>query len=290
LSDDEDAQESGPDPGPPSKPVKRRKIPETPDTDDPEDPLADEANPDADAVERQEDPWREVDAPLATTDARIACQFEGNPAELIVSLRVFSDPFGFRSRLGYLGRLQLARTDDEGEQLDNVIGYIQAWRISKPTTSLPQVNTAWLQEILSNGRKAPEIEETVLCLQALFTGAGVLQETLRENTDRIAENPLMFIQMIYTRHGFQSKGLLRPALDCFYTAIGQLPQWFAFAGNLVLVPSAPADYKGRMWEDFDADTAEETLIGVYRNRGYAVWVRDAKVRGNLVTVMGRATP
>lgn len=293
LSDDEDAQESESDPQPSSKQRTRRKKADTPvanDSEDPQDRPADDADTDVDAVEREEDPWTQVDAPLATTEARVAWLFEGDPAELVASLKVFTDPFGFQSRLGYLVRLTLARTDDAGEQSNDVLGYIQAWRVSKPTNTVPHVPPVWQQEILSNGRKAPEIEETVLCLQALFTQAGNLQAPLIAKANRIASNPLMFIQMIYIRQRFQRRGLLGPALECFYMAIAQLPEWFAFAGNLVLVPSVPADYKGQAWDDVDITAAEASLIGVYTSRGYAVWVRDAHVRRTVVTVMGRAIP
>ena len=291
ASGDEDSEDED-DVGP-SKRNKRRREADAPGSTDSADRPADDADADANAAvdeEDAEDPWEEVGAPLATTVARVECMFQEMPAELIVSIKVFNDPYDFTSRLGYLARLRLARTDADGQQLDDVIGYIQAWRISKPTTTVPDVNPEWQGEILSAGAKHEAMEETALCLQALFTQDGTPRPALKGNTAQVEQDPLMFIQMIYTRHRFQRNGLLRPALDGFYTAIAQLPQWFAFAGTLVLVPSAPADYKGAVWEGTDDRVVEKTLIRVYTRCGYAVWVRNAVVDDMYVTVMGRATP
>ena len=241
------------------------------------------------AEEEREDPWEDIDPPLATTEARVDCMFQEEPAELIVAVKVFGDPNDFRSRLGYLVRLRLARTDGD-EQLDDVIGYILAWRVSKPTPSLPNVNPHWHEEILSEGEKHETMEETSWCLQALLNPDGTPRPALKANTGQVVDNPLMFIQMIYIRSLFQRKGLLAPALNCFYTAIGQLPQWFAFAGSLVLVPSAPSDYKGGVWKGIGDAIVETSLIGVYRKQGYAIWIKNARIGENLITVMGRALP
>ena len=289
--DSEDEDDVGPDG--PSKRNKRRREADAPGSTGSADGPAKDANADANAAVDEEDegdPWKEIGSPLAATVARIECTFQEMPAELIVSVKVFNDPYDFTSRLGYLARLRLARTNADGQQLDDVIGYIQAWRISKPTTTLPDVHPEWQGEILSAGAKHEAMEETALCLRALFTPDGTPRPALKANTTQVEQNPLMFVQMIYTRHRFQRNGLLRPALDGFYTAIAQLPQWFAFAGTLVLVPSAPADYKGAVWEGTDDRVVEKTLIRVYTRCGYAVWVRNAVVDDMYVTVMGRATP
>jgi hypothetical protein len=155
---------------------------------------------------------------------------------------------------------------------------------------LPNVGNAWRTDILENDDEETPLNETRMCLLALFRRDGEPRAAVGEHTDQLRDNPLMFIQMIYIRPQFSRQGLLRPALECFYDALSQLPEWFAFAGSLVLVPGPPDDAKGNVWAGRDLKDVENTLANIYRGQGFTIWIHNGKVRGELITVMGRATP
>ena len=228
---------------------------------------------------------------LAKRQARVECLYNDNPAALIVSLKVFSDPNNYASRLRYCTRLELtykAINEWHGNRRqNNIVGHIEAWRIVKPAPNLPGVNNAWVKELLANKEKEAETYETALCMRALFTRVGEPKTALGKYTAQIRDDPIMFVQTIYIRCHFRQKGLLSPSLDGFYTTLGGLPKDFAFAGNLVLVPG-PLDISiATAWRGMDVNEVERRLTTTYLNRGYAVWIKNARVGGNIISVMGR---
>ena len=101
----------------------------------------------------------------------------------------------------------------------------------------------------------------------------------------------MFIKMIYILDNYQHQGLLRPVLLSFHDLLAALPEWYAFAGTLLLVPARPDDKRGEAWGDRTEEYVEEVLKGAYQKHGgYEVWANEAKVSGRLVTVMGKVLP
>lgn len=240
-----------------------------------------------------EDMLNELPA-LATSEHRTNCDFRGDPAELALSLKIFSHPVNL-SRPGYYAKLRLTvhKADGTDGTFDGShIGFIHSWRISKPTRDLPLANDAWLDEILSDSKeeKDGDMKETAFCLSALFRENGTTKPVVGKHTTQLNDQPLMFIEMIYINPGFLQAGLLTPVLECFYRALAQLPEWFAFSGTLLLVPAKPDKELGESWGDMKDDEIQETLMRTYRNRGFEVWAKNAPSRGHLITVMGRTTP
>jgi len=57
----------------------------------------------------------------------------------------------------------------------------------------------------------------------------------------------MYIEMIYIESDFQRNGLLKPALEGFYETLANgIPEWFAFAGTIVLIPASPQGEHGNV--------------------------------------------
>jgi hypothetical protein len=135
------------------------------------------------------------------------------------------------------------------------------------------------------------VREMGWCLQALYSRNGEPRPWTRARRVELLDNRLLFIQMVYTFRQFQANGLLRHALDAFNRGLGQLPEWFAFRGSLVLVPSPPVGDRGRVWRDTDDAEVERILRDVYHRRGaYEVWCDSVNVRRTAITVMGRVVP
>ena len=246
-----------------------------------------------DAEDDRDDPFEEINA-IATRDSRTAVTFEEQDAELTVSLKVFNDPDPLRSRLGYRAQFSLTRpaADSEVERLTNVVGYIDAWRIAKRTANLPEANhLAFIQELTRNGTKRPNIRETSICMAALYTEKGEVRQKLDDGIiAQLNDNPLIFIEMIYIRPAFQGRRLLRSALDCFYQALAELPEWFAFAGTIVLIPGRPKGRLGDSHEGKEDEDVEKELEAIYERLGYTIYIKDGKARGHTVTVMGKLVP
>ena len=232
-------------------------------------------------------------AALATSNILGACIFRDHEAELAVALKVFNDPDNV-SRIGYYAKFRLTVPDADAtdELIDGkTIGHILAWRISKPTTSLPNVGNAWLDEILAADPVDDDMDETSLCMLALFDHDGTVKPIVGANINQLNQHPLMFIEMIYIHEDFQGNRLLQPTLDLFYSAIAQLPEWFAFAGTLVLVPAKPGGYKGNVWKGWTWKNVENRLIQIYGRHGFVPWIRNVESRDNeIVSVMGRTLP
>lgn len=179
---------------------------------------------------------------------------------------------------------------------EEAVGYIHAWRIDKPTSRNHATSrSTWIEKLLTpNLNQIDDAgHETALCLRALFTQKGQAKKVLGDRGSLLDDNSLLFIQMVHIYGAYQRKGLLRHILSAFYEALGRLPEWFVFAGPIVLVPGAPAEgtQRGAAWVGVDVEQAEQVLMNAYATHGgYVVWVRNAKVSTNLITVMGRTVP
>lgn len=276
----------------PSKPAMEARTDDVTDGDD------EVAPPDADAdlIEYEQSHWEALTT-LATSESNRRCTFQGDDARLTVSLKVHTDPDS-SCRLGYYARFILRhrrgkhdRSDDEG---DDVVGSIQSWRIAKNTHRSPNAeHTAWLEELLAFKRQKHAKTETAKCLRVLFNGDGEVTKEARDHADALDQKSLMFIEMIHIRPAFARNGLLRHALESWYEALERLPEWFAFSGTLVLVPSKPDGAYGDAWIGMSDEEIEASLINVYRRRGFERWAEGELRRGlfmEVIIVMGRATP
>lgn len=245
------------------------------------------------------------DVELSDADELAAAQFNDNeltlrdlsPVRARFRLQVYRDPEEGPARLFYRMRFWLTRTDQGNDAEEVEAGYIHAHRIAKPNAAHPHANNQdWLT--LLRARLPPNtsdsIRETSLCLRALFTQAGapsaarVRDAAVRQS---LIDQSLVFIEMIHIRRPYQNNRLLQPLFEQFYALLQRLPEWFAFSGNLVLVPGMPDNARGRrVWEQA-GDTEEDVeriLRRVYGNQGFAVWADGVNVGGEAITVMGRS--
>lgn len=241
-----------------------------------------------------------------------AVTFRNANAELTVTVQVHPDPEGHNPffdpedqdngketpqkaaydwRLGYRGILSLQR---ENTTAAEEIGHIEAWRIDKPTGEFPRAaaQSQWIRDALKSDLDACPgvLAETAGCLRALYTQAGTVKAGVRnKGGDAAAEalaGRLLFIEMIYLRPQFQRRGLLGPALEGFYAALGALPEWYVFGGAVVLVPARPSRIRGDAWGETDEGVVEQRLQAVYERQGYALW-NSQKVGAHKITVLGR---
>lgn len=233
-------------------------------------------------------------AALAEISDVVECDFQGSPARLRTTLQVHQDPQAPPYLLGYRILLQLDRSSDGEPRWENA-GYIDSWRIDKTTAAHPDgTKDAWHRELLapSIDEAWPDMkQEAAYCLKALYTKQGQPMKKIK-NLDRealLASQSLLFIQMIYFHEAFQRQGLLRRALSSYHKLLGQLPEWFAFAGVVVLVPSRPDGARGSGWGKLDDDAVVATLETIYTNTGYERWVSSV-VSETRVVVMGRTVP
>ena len=239
--------------------------------------------------------WSEVEV-LAEVDCEVTFGFGKGKSiterRMRVNLQVHKDPNKFGSRLGYRARLTLlpsARA--EGETL---VGYVHGWRIDKPTQTFPnkRLRDVWRQELLKTGRKTTVIEETSLCMRALYSDDGEVRDVVSKGTAEL-QNSLLFVQLIYILPEFQKKGLLPATLAGYHGVLASPPEWYAFTGTVVLVPARPEGSRGNVWGKMSDKEVENVLIKAYnKHGGYEVWARDANVilqRGEEteLTVMGR---
>ena len=237
---------------------------------------------------------REQGEELAMVQDSTQCTFREIDARLTVKLQVHRDPDQHDSRVGYRARLTLHH-DMAFDIPQGDAGDIYSWRISKPTAALPNANVQnFRREIMLPGIEnvGPEIRETACCMRALYTQQGVAKARFRDADVRNQlTNSLIFIEMIYIRPDFARQGLLQHALRLYHDMLGTLPEWYAFAGTVVLVPSRPEGMKGDAWGTRDDDEVEQALQRAYgRHGGYEVFGNNVNVSGRAITVMGRTVP
>lgn len=136
--------------------------------------------------------------PLAEAEAIEQIQFKGENAELRTVVSVQACPIGSRSRLGYHANLFL--TPSNGEEKE--IGWITAWRISKPTGVNRNINgdyyrDEWLRAI---NRYDEDSKETAYCMKALSREA---KKGRMEGDKQLVlgheGHEFVFIQMLYIK-------------------------------------------------------------------------------------------
>ena len=137
------------------------------------------------------------------------------------------------------------------------------------------------------------MEETRLCLKALYTNTGNLRNTAEINANPLRQalmnDGLIFIQMIVVSEGFQGQKLLSPMLQCYRKMLRLLPEWLAFNDTLLLVPGAPAGPDGEPYAEMEDDAVEDLLEKIYAKPtiDFQTIVRQAQVSNVRIRCMGR---
>ena len=238
--------------------------------------------------EEEQAVWDGIHA-LAEVELEVPCQFRKEQVKLRLTLRVHG-PNNLETRLGYRARLTLSGTDPaQPDNKSEVIGYIHSWRMNKPTAAFPKgAKSACFREPLNVSKDGDVSNEVALCVLALFSNAGNVKQKAQAHREELLNNSLMFIETVWILPQFQGGGLLQHVLEAYHEALAALPEWYAFAGTIVLIPARPTGEKGNSWDPRSNDDVERILIHAYRTRGgYEVYVRNAPVKRVYVTVMGR---
>lgn len=244
---------------------------------------------------------------LATDTITKIIEFNGQDAWLDGVLLVKRD-CALSCRLGYTTNLFLKYTDEDGIQHYELVGFINSWRISKPTSKTGQgidVGMPWSDELLSVYEQEGNVSDhgnTSLCMQALFDEIGNPRSDLsREVQDSLRNRRLMFVELVYLRPDFQRQGLIDDVIPLWHRLLheGGLPEWYSFSGQIVLAPSRPDNAYGEHWEGSKDDQVESTIAKVFRKHGYQTWQANQPVtylRADetkaeyLIQVMGRSLP
>jgi hypothetical protein len=233
---------------------------------------------------------------LASAEDSVQVEVDGQNAWLTTRLQILPDPVS-ASRLRYRATLYL----QTGKQEDGdgvYAGYVNGWRIAKKTNAKGSASDSWVKDLLQplpNNLKKTSIslKETALCLRALFDGDGDAQKDAdmsEELRKQLHSESLLFIEMLELDHPYQGKGLLLAMMGSYTVTLGLLPEWFAFAGTIVLVPAKPAAAHD-IWSGVADDKVEGKLISKYERVGFQVWTRnEVKDSANAyreIVVMGR---
>lgn len=144
-------------------------------------------------------------APLAQIQASESIDFRDGKATIRTLVSVKKCPHGFRSRLGYHANLYITLPD--GVERD--IGYITAWRISRPSGVNPNIDpqycmTDWYFEPLRTYDE--NSKQLAYCIRSLY-GRGEIPRRISDrvvNQEKRSElqdggNELMFIETIYIK-------------------------------------------------------------------------------------------
>lgn len=238
--------------------------------------------------------------PIASSTFGVLCTYgpTGSQQSGILRgiLQVFPDRDGVESRLEYRATFEIVPADDSQEP--EVCGFVDSWRIDRATFTKPNARAAWIPELLRPAPSAAHssgavMEETRLCLKALYTNTGNLRNTAEINANPLRQaltnDGLMFIQMIVVSGNFQGQKLLSPMLQCYRKMLRLLPEWRAFNDTLLLVPAAPEGEDGKVYGDMDIGAVEDLLETIYAKPAidFQTIVRQAQVSNTRIRVMGR---
>ncbi|KAI7337512.1 hypothetical protein KC315_g2274 [Hortaea werneckii] len=204
---------------------------------------------------------------------------------LKTKLRIETDPTS-QHRLAYNATFSLVPTpnpsenqEDQEEEQEQEVGYLLSWRVDKPTSTHPEAKTPWKDLLtLPIPRQPKSQRELAKCLQAIYDKKGVLRPDFHAYEAELTENSLLYIEMVFLDETVRGTGAFRSAMQGFEAALAGLPEWFAFAGTVLLVPGMPIIHQDAWEGERDDAKIEEVLIGKYSKRGYEVWARKAEVR------------
>lgn len=207
---------------------------------------------------------------LADIEEQVEIDYQEQEATLKVRLQVFADPDS-KSRLAY--NAQFLLKEPQGDQQEEVeIGHIHTWRISRPTAANPRVRPVWQSELLTGrlNAKHANVYETALCLQGMYNEEGKANPIFKERIRQLEDNSLIFVQMVYLQPAYRNKGLIKRSMDIYQRLLGELPEWYAFSGCIVLVLGKPDKYAGD-YADQSKEEVEVLLRGKYERLGWEVW-------------------
>lgn len=229
---------------------------------------------------------------LAESTMTVDCDFQANEARLTTRLRVHTDPDP-QSRLAYNARFFLTRSVG-GQDVETEIGYLHSWRIDEATAARPHAKSSWLADLLEPKLRKihGNLYESALCLRGLFQKEGTVRDVVGEYQARLQDNSLIFIEMVFIKDDFRGAGLLKHAMGGYEALLGELPEWAAFGGSLILVPGKPAEH-AEAWKGTKKEDIEKELIQRYQKRKYVVWARNVEVAvktyaREAFSVMGKA--
>ncbi|KAI7088420.1 hypothetical protein KC356_g3334 [Hortaea werneckii] len=196
-------------------------------------------------------------------------------------LRIETDPSS-QHRLAYNATFFLVPSSDPSELQEDEeqeVGYLLSWRIDKPPSTRPEGRKSWKDIMTIPIPRQPNPQrELAKCLQAIYDKKGTLRPEFHAHEAQLTENSLLYIEMVFLAEQVRGTGAFRIAIQGFEAALAALPEWFAFAGTIVLVPGMPIAHRDA-WEGERDDTKiEDELIRKYSTRGYEVWARKAEVR------------
>ncbi|POS71705.1 hypothetical protein DHEL01_v209899 [Diaporthe helianthi] len=182
---------------------------------------------------------------------------------LRMSLQVYPDPQGYRTRIGYYADLyfKLDEPDQEGGpgQEERHIGFISCWRLSKGPNQYGHEDfqpwvTEWLRGDLGDeDDDSRPFKET---LRLLYDETGKLRDNMNDELIRSAldetGSELVIVEMFWIKHKDETTGLqysrqrIAPhALELFYSLInnGILPSWYIINLPITLILKAgmPSD-------------------------------------------------
>ncbi|KAI7533945.1 hypothetical protein KC331_g12811 [Hortaea werneckii] len=198
---------------------------------------------------------------------------------LKTKLRIETDPLS-QHRLAYNATFSLvpspnpSENQEDEEDEEQEIGYLLSWRVDKPTSTHPEAKKAWKDLLtLPIPRQPSSQRELAKCLQAIYDKKGVLRPEFHAYEAELTEHSLLYIEMVFLDETVRGTGAFRSAMQGFEAAMAGLPEWFAFAGTVILVPGMPIAHQDAWEGETDDAKIEEVLIGKYRKRGYEVWAR-----------------
>ncbi|KAI6894132.1 hypothetical protein KC318_g12148 [Hortaea werneckii] len=203
---------------------------------------------------------------------------------LTTKLRIETDPLS-QHRLAYNATFSLvpspnpSENQEDEEDEEQEVGYLLSWRVDKPTSTHSEAKKAWKDNLtLPIPRQPRSQRELAICLQAIYDKKGTLRPDFHAHEAELTENSLLYIEMVFLDETVRGTGAFRSAMQGFEAALAGLPEWFAFAGTMILVPGMPIAHQDAWEGERDDAKIEEVLIGKYSKRGYEVWARKAEVR------------
>ena len=198
---------------------------------------------------------------------------------LKTKLRIETDPSS-QHRLAYNATFFLVPSPDPAEaHEEDEVGYLLSWRVDKPTSTHPEAKKAWKDILALPIPRQPQSQrELAKCLQAIYDKKGTLRPEFHAYEAQLTENSLLYIEMVFLGEQVRGTGAFRSAMQGFEAALAALPEWFAFAGTVILVPGMPIAHQDAWEGERDDAKIEDVLIGKYSKRGYGVWARKAEVR------------
>lgn len=217
---------------------------------------------------------------FAQACGEVDTKYGDEPAKLRMILTVSDEDNVCHSRTGYHAIYNLGRVKN-GRMVYEKVGEIHAWRILKPTPDwIPAFLTG---NIVNKKARDAGIHETALCLRAAYETDGKPRSNIKDPGIRqqLANNTIIFINLIHTDDEFAQKGLLTPAFKLYHSLLTMLPEKYACAAErttCLLIPGRPSGDDGKAWKGTKDEDVELTLLKAYKKRGYGIFGEDVEVR------------